>query len=249
MKRRNLLNRSLKSILILSVCIFGCKTRSYLPLDLYGVYKIKGSAEELILNNKSFVFKAEGNKHSSEWVCCEVISEGSWQLDHGTGFLILKSRPSLDSALKITASERIENIGDTIKVFIENPIEQFYRKSGIKIRDITYGIYIEAENGYLSDLLAAGYIRNFAYFLRPKGVKIQRIMITISPGPLFGGRNIGVKEAFGVHSFKDVKSNIIKIDIPDLTYEFLTYLRVENEFVKILNRNNLMFNGKIYSKK
>lgn len=48
------------------------------------------------------------------------------------------------------------------------------------------------------------------------------------------------------YEVKNSNSNVFKINIPELSYGYLSYKRLNGDFVKIINRNKLLWDGKEY---
>ena len=48
---------------------------------------------------------------------------------------------------------------------------------------------------------------------------------------------------------KNMESNSFKIDIPKLTYQYISYQRFKNRLVKVVNKNELIWDGVLYKKK
>ena len=84
---------------------------------------------------------------------------------------------------------------------------------------------------------------------KPSLSKIERFNIFIYPKPNFQGRNVGERYFITPeYTIKDPKSNYFQIEIPELTYEYMTYIRLNKEYIKVIDINHFEWHGEIYSR-
>lgn len=234
--------------LLLIVFFVSCSPSKHSSVDLFGIYKQEGNSNvKLILNENEFVYIDPYTNDLALYTCCDTITKGTWVKENN---LLCLSTPQLKSTLlDIYVDELSEMPKDTLYFYLQNPIEEYYRKMEVKNRDIYYRVSITEKNGNLLDSWVWEFDTNEIKILKPKGIFIAKFSISIYPKANFGGRNIGTKEISTLeYKLKSYSSNLFKINIPQLTYEFMSYLRLNRDFVRIINTNKLEWNGFFYTK-
>ena len=77
--------------------------------------------------------------------------------------------------------------------------------------------------------------------------KLRSFSVATVPKGSYNGRSLGIRRIYTpMYKIKNEKSNVFNIDIPELTYEFITYLRLRNDFIKIIDKNTLEWDGNKY---
>ncbi|WP_221417881.1 hypothetical protein, partial [Fulvivirga kasyanovii] len=85
----------------------------------------------------------------------------------------------------------------------------------------------------------------------PNGVKIKSFEITVYPTECALGWRDSMPPIHVTsmqYEVKDTESNVFKVNMPELTYCYLSSLRLDGDYVKILNKNQLEWDGHIYTK-
>jgi hypothetical protein len=217
----------------------------------YGEFEqVENSDNKLILKKDSFEFI---NTHKpfdlAVYPCCgDRMAFGTWTKDKDSDFLRLTSQYGQFSILDVNIEESSDE-SDSITFIIINPIEKHHDKFNEIVRDINYTIILETSNFKLNDLQFKKFNQDIIRIKRPIGTLVKSIRIFIEPINT-GGRPINV---YGIdthkYEVKNENSNKFIIDIPDLSYEFISSIRLENDFVKIVNVNKLEWNGQFYKRK
>jgi len=152
--------------------------------------------------------------------------------------------------LETSVKEQSNGQRDTLFFTLKNPIEGFYKKNGIRNRDIYYKISIYGANtGLMDNLSSQSYDNGNIKIVRPKGVILDKFSVNAYPKSNFGGRNIGIKEidTYEYH-VKEETSNLFEVNIPGLSCEYMTYIRLNRDFVRIINNTKLEWDGFFYMK-
>lgn len=254
----------------LSICFlliglfFSCKSFHYLPGEIVGNYKEMNedgttSGKNLIIDGTGFALVDNGPyRDRSGFICCDSITYGSWKIDNVHGILSL-STPQLPQYF---VSEKVhEESGlskDSLYFFITNPIE---RSMGEKHENILYNIFFQSytpselhNSGLRTHLSLDDSVANIKYntnrivIANKNHAKITSFTIIIMPTADYSGRNALRLILTKQQIVNDGNSNVFKINMPDLTYGFITYLRLTDVYVKIVNNNELEWNGNRYLK-
>jgi len=136
---------------------------------------------------------------------------------------------------------------DTLYFSITNPVEDYQRKYAPKSREVSYRISVTNKNG-LSLSKDLGTIEgSSSKLVIPHGTVPDKIEISIEPHKDFGGRELGVRALMTVpYRVVNPSSNYFDISIPELTLRYLAYRRLNRDFVRIVNRHKLEWDGQIY---
>ncbi|HKG08320.1 MAG TPA: hypothetical protein VKB19_17775 [Pedobacter sp.] len=217
--------------------------------DINGTYLRKDLRnEKLIFSGPRFSYEMPINRHNPEFNCCDTITFGTWK-QHGKDFIALTSAQFLfEKDLGVDVTESQVGQQDSIRLLVTNLIESQLKFTGNK-RDVIYSLKIFTPSG--SKIINAeprGSGNSFK-FLMGKNEVIEKFYITASPGQAFWGRNKGVESVnTKLYEVRRFSSNYFIVNIPLLTYDFLTYLRLNGDFIKINNNRSLVWDGKIYEK-
>jgi hypothetical protein len=112
-----------------------------------------------------------------------------------------------------------------------------------------YSIVLETNNVKLDYLYTKKFNENTIRIKRPKETLIKSITLFIEPVNNIG-RPINVTRIdTNKYNVKDDNCNKFVVEVPQLTYEFISALRLDNDFVKIISLNKLEWDGKYYKRK
>lgn len=230
----------LKVIFILLV-VHSCSSVSTLNItDLNGFYY--NDDEQLYLNiikKDSFVLKYSNKKsHVQPNMCCEILSFGQVKVD---GNYLKLTSSELSSALNTNFDETEDiNIDDRMMEFTFNsPISDY--------NYITYDIGIfSGGNIFLKEIKTTE-----SFISIPKIDNINQIIISIVPNADIPLSNYGIRKldtfpfAFDI---ENNKSNSFVFDFPELNFEFVNFKRLNNDYVKIKDRNTLVWDNLEYKR-
>ena len=104
-------------------------------------------------------------------------------------------------------------------------------------RDFDLGIY------------AQYYKKNHITIVKPEGLKVHSLSIEIVPNYNFGGKNIGIRQVFTYpYQVENEKASKFFISIDKLDYQFMSYQRIDNDYVKIIGSDKLFWKGLYFLK-
>lgn len=252
-----------KYIGLLSLLIISCSSANlYEEEAMQGVFVQKGyEGIQLRLNKNSFLFiDTNEQEHLPPYDCCDTLSYGKWKMDE-RGFLTLSSHENL-GAFKISnsvpsiifemyVSETVDFSKDSLYFLINNPIEKFYKKNNRITRDIKYSLVIHSNNNDLNDsVLYKKYSTNEIVIAKSKNLKLSTFDLTVFIDCEIDVKNLTTRKIkiYPYHEVKNPKANVFKIDIPELSFGFLSYKRMNGDYIKIINKNKLLWDGKEYNR-
>lgn len=246
------MKNTIRYIVILSL-ICSCSPLKFISGDFQGTYIQAGNKNiRLVFKDDSFAYiDSNANNNLALYACCDTITYGSWGLDNSGGLIYLSSPEFINASIvNLQVIEKNTNETDTLYFYVNNPIEQHYRKYQEKSRDIYYKIAIDTRNmGFLDKVLLNEFKTNVIKILRPKGAVIDKFTIYIYPKHNFGGRNISTREVSTLeYQVKETDSNVFEVNIPLLDYGYMSYVRLNKDFVKIIHKNKIEWDNHIYTK-
>lgn len=202
--------------------------------------------EKLIITDSSFVHFLEKPKHEIlPSLNYDTLSFGTWGVVDGGKFLYLSSTPDyLLSTLPVEVKES-EIIGsDTLEITISCPI-----RNADNLNAVTFDAAINAENGVLEEVFGRNETDPVIKFLNPRHLQIKSIIIGVYPGPGFIKEQRGTTAVRCFYSLNKKSSNKFAVNIPGLTYKYFSIDRLNRDFVRIIDKDRLEWNGKLFNKK
>jgi hypothetical protein len=236
-------------ITMATVWLFSCQAQNNF---------IAGKFEQAEYSDYKLIFKKDSfeyiNTHKpfdlSAYPCRgERIAFGIWSRDEDSNLLRLKSPWYIISSILETNVSELNDNTDSLTFIVSNPIEKHHRLFNEIVRDLKYGIVLETNNFKLDDFLTKRFEQNTIQIKRPAGTQLKSLTVFIEPANNMG-RPINVTSIETIrYDVKNENSNKFIIEIPRLTYEFISSLRLDDDFVKIIDSNRLEWKGKFYSRK
>jgi len=241
-------------VFVLSLFLISCATYNILPQDLKGIYTQKENKRiELHLNDKTFVLKDnfEPTHLAIElYKCCDTITYGNWKIDN-SNFLSISTPKELSTFyLNFEVDEKKDFSKDSLYFLIENPIEKFNKKNNSKNRDISYQLIISSNKSKFDNTIVKKlFSTNYITIPIDENLSIESIELVVHIDCKASIRNVETKEIYTLpYEVYNSKTNIFKISIPKLNYGYISYKRLNNDYIKIVNKSTLLWNGKEYVK-
>jgi hypothetical protein len=245
-------------ILITIAVLYGCSSFHYSSKNIIGVYtqitndSLKsfinltiGKTEFNLVDVRDYTKLPDGG---SQYLCCDTIAYGTWEIDNKHGVLSLSTSQLTNGYLKSKVIEQIDpRHTDSVYFVISNPIE---KNMGTKHTYVFYTIEMDA-SGDFGNLLYDKEFRTSKIAV-PNSFydSINSISINAYTTPDYFARNISVNPVKTIpYILKNKRSNVFYIDIPKLTFGYITYLRLHEHLIKIVNKNELVWDGVIYRRK
>ena len=229
--------------------IASCSSAQYSQKDMQGTYSQEGNKNiKLVFKNNKFAYTDAYTSDLALYTCCDTITTGIWGIEKG---LLYLSTPQLSSSIiDAYVTEKSTPGKDTLYFYLNNPIEDFYKTNNVKARDILYKVSIDAVNSnYFERSLLQEYSSNLIKVYKPRDIKIDKFYILAYPNSNFGGRNIATRELRTFeYQVKNEKSNVFEINVPQFNYAYLSYIRLNKDFVRIISKNKLEWDGHFYTK-
>lgn len=243
-------------LFVILLILLSCGSLSYLPEDftLEGVFiNKKRNWIELQFKGNEFVYY-DGYKqlHMNPEICCDTLSYGTWKMD-SRGFAVLETPIDFDLYIMkpIEVVERKDFSPDSLYFIIKNPIEEFYVRNNWKSGDLGYRVFLFSQGGFYNvpekDQII--FTNKIVASKKPE-VKGFEITTLINPELKFNlshmATSLIVTEPY---QLKDPTANVFEIYIPDVNFEFVSLKRLKSDYIKIVNRNKLLWHGEEYVRK
>ena len=214
---------------------------------------------KLYLSEDLFLFvDTNDNTHLALYHCSDTLAFGYWERDESAPhFIKLYTNPmQLVSLVEMQVSEQTNKSTDSTYFLINNPIEDVhekYNKGNDKARLIYYTISIETNRPKIDyQLNLARFYTNTIMLGLPEDVIIKSFEITAHPVSCSVGWRPNMPPNYIStmrYEVSNPKSNLFVIDIPELTSCYLSTLRLNGDYVKVLNEKQLEWDGHIYNRK
>jgi hypothetical protein len=225
--------------------------------NISGVY-VQNEMEniKMYISENLFLLKDNAKYESlSPFNCKDTLAFGYWEWDDSRMFIKLYTNPiQYASLVNINVVENVGKDNDSIYLYIKNPIENNYifNKSERKNNDkVYYKINIETDETYtVYDVNMKSYNNDVIVFKAPKS-GIKSIEINIHPNNYSSGWRPNMPPHIVTtlpYIVQNHKANIFDINIPELTECYLCTYRLNGDFVKVVNKDQLEWNGHLYTK-
>ena len=232
----------LKYLFVAIFFLGSCTTSRFISKDLIGTYvQQENKNVQLILNEKTFLCIDKHEPFDLAPPCCDTITYGSWGIDHG--FLKLNSPDELTSYFVFMDVEEKVKEDEFIYFYFENPIER------VNYGELYYSIYVTGKGVNYQDIVSKEFNKYPIKISKPK-YNIEKFEITIAPKCDIYTRHLREREFYTLeYEVKNANSNVFKINLPQLSYNFISHKSLKGDYVKIANKNKLIWDGKDYIKK
>ncbi len=214
---------------------------------------------KLYLSEDLFLFMdTNENSHLSLYHCSDTLAFGYWERDENvSSFIKLYTNPmQLASLVNMKVDEQVLESTDSTYLLIRNPIEEVhdkYNKGNEKARVLYYTISIETNKSKIDyQVNLARFYTNTIVLGLPADVRVKNFEITAHPVSCSMGWRSNMSPNYISTMRYEVlnsKSNQFTINIPELTACYLSTLRLNGDFVKVLSNTQLEWDGHIYTKK
>ena len=240
-------------IIPILLLLASCASYNFNKEDIEGTYiqqEYKGI--ELEFDKSTFVLKdVYTQEHLPPYDCCDTITLGNWTIDD-RGLLSLSSPEGMSSFfVNMDVVEEKKTTKDSIYLTVNNPIESFYKKTNSTVKDISYQLVFTTNKSTFDNKVALKtFNTNRVVIPRPEGLKISQLELVVYIDCKISLKNLETREVYTLpYEVQNVEANIFKIDIPKLDYKYLSYRRLNKDYIKIINKNKLLWDGKEYLKK
>ncbi|SFJ00313.1 hypothetical protein [Olleya namhaensis] len=245
--KKIIIDISVKLVLV-SFFISCASKKNHIREVIDGVYiQTDNRRIELHFENNSFFLKDNFEPTHlaiQEYICCDTIAYGNWSYVDNQNFLSLSSPEELSTFyLNLDVTEKHKDSKD-ITFVIDNPIERSHEKKGAS-NELLYSISITKQNGEVMTKTSINRIIKIEDIS-----EISMFEIIVYPKCDIPLRDLASKEIFTIpYDVKKANTNLFNIDIPMLNYKYLSLKRLDKDYVRVKNKNILIWDGKEYVKK
>ncbi len=238
-------------LIFFSLLFSGCVLRIQRN-ELYGNFvNVKDSNQRISFTENGFALIAKDKGKLALYMCCDTIVSGIWGMEKR---LVWLSTPQLKESLNIKVTEN-KNNSDSVYFRLNSPFDDFYDEHTINLWDpyssaLLYSIYIETERGneYIYSP-AQRHDTNVIVLFKPPRTVITRFWLCVYPKSDFPGRFYPRTPLYtNIYNVKGKSSNDFSITMTNLSFPTLIYPRLNRDFVRVLSKNELEWDGAIYRK-
>ena len=195
--------------------------------------------------------------HLPPYNCSDTIAFGYWERDKKYPFVKLYTNPlQVASLVEMKVSEEKRMDSDSIYFMITSLLEkehEKYNEGNENARKVYYTIHIETGDNELDTKTNfSKYYTNEIAIRKPKTEIIKSLEITINPTDCVLGwrENMPPKSVTTLqYEVQDQSVNIFKINIPELSSCYLSSLRLNGDYIKVVNAKELEWDGHTYRRK
>lgn len=250
---KNIVTTSL--VVFMATYFFGCASVKFNPQNLQGTFTSRGNHNtKIVIAGNSFTYIDLTQSGHLASPCCDTLAIGDFEIDR-RGFLVINSPDWLnDIFVDIVVNEKNTTNNDSVTFIITNPIETGTTKTNSSKSELEYSLLVQPKSGSLNYFRENNQVfdRNTITFFNPEKLSIDNFSILVKPKSSIFLKNLAVRELNSLeYHVKNSSSNIFEIEIPKLTYGYLSYKRMNGEFAKVIDNNTISWQGKefIRSKK
>jgi|GEM_PF-2751787 len=178
----------------------------------------------------------------------DTIAFGDWRCKNGV--IELTSPDSVTHPLFYLEVDEFTKDNDTIYIYIDNKLEREFKKDSSNRRGIKYKITIYSNNNsFDEDSYFKEYNTNIIKLPKPDRIVIEKLEVSVVPVTYGYSKNIELGEITSLEYYvADSNKNIFYITIPSLSSLFFKMLRLNSDYVKVIDENKLRWDGKEYIK-
>lgn len=235
-------------IITVLLLLASCASYNFSKKDIEGTYvqqEYKGI--ELKFDENTFVLKdVYKQEHLPPYDCCDTITYGNWKINK-EGYIELTTPKEISTSyLNVNVIEKEVKSSDSLYIFIDNPIEKFSKNDNRKTSKLLYQLAISSNNNNFDNRIALKKFdkNQIAIAKEDNDLKINSIEIIVYVQSDISLSNLELREVYTMpYKVNNANSNFFNINIPNLNYGYLSYKRLENDYVKIINKQKLLWNN------
>ena len=218
-----------------------------------GVFINDKDNRKIVFKGNEFVFSVlRDQEHMSPYPCPDTIAFGTWELNKKLSFLKLQSPKHLvNHALFVEVTEKVIPDVNTVTFEIYNDLEEhlennvFNENKNVNNREVEYMLSA-------GDLLSMQYLDtiNSITVERESYTKLDKIDLVVTLTDNFYGWYRDNQMYLTVpYEIENPQANHFTINIPDLTRCKVGSRLLNQDFVRVINKNKLEWDGVIYKRK
>lgn len=210
-----------------------------------GIYVNENNKDiQLILKGGYFLqVNKEPRKDLALFKCCDTLSFGKIEYLNKDSLLAFTSSKDINSEFVNFNVQEYEEVNqDSIKFIFNNPIENHYKHFNESYRELFYSV--EILNGDFQNIISD---KNPTIIISKN--EIKEFQIKIYPKYDIPLNHLEVREVkLKPYKVINYKANVFKINISQLDYGYLSFKRLNEDYVRVVNKNKLIWDGNVYLK-
>ena len=219
--------------------------------SIQGIYRSQNTDLYFEFHSDRFILATSSLPR--EYDCCDTLSFGKFKLEHKGSIISLYSPEDFVEYdfLNIKVKEDYDSTHlDTIKVVITNHIENLIERQYAGRRLIEYRLVFDAiPTSLMVESSKAKFLGTEIKINAPRNRNIFSMEILVQVTSEFDRQSLG-KDKVSTYPYEvqNPQSNLFIIDLPDLTLERFTHIRMKRELVEIVNNHHIKWNGQSFEK-
>jgi hypothetical protein len=205
-----------------------------------------GDIKKLVFAGSEFAYIEASKGHGLANPCCDTISYGHWKR-YDPGYIILNSPDELKTFfVNCHITEKTDRSPDTIYFYIKDPIQEENEKNHNRSNELSYQLNVSAVGGFSGSFKEnrETFDTSEIKYSNPDKLSIDNFSVSASANCSMYVKNIAVRTIFTLpYKVKDPTSNVFEIQMPQVTYNFFSSRRLNDDFVKVLGPKRLLWDG------
>jgi hypothetical protein len=246
------MNKNKIEILFL-LFVFALNSCSLTKNDILGVYYNKEYRDSYLQFDKNgFYFIQKHPEDLSVYLCCDTMAVGNWTISGPiielNSYVDYKGSPFNEfyGYLPMNIKEGNNDNVDSTYFYINNPIENNY-EAQLGHNLLNYEISFDGTGGKY--LITDKFNSNVIKLKKEMLSSFNKFSISIYPTGWFTKRANSIGYVItNEYEIKEKNTNVFHIDVPQLTFNFIAYMRFKGELIKVLNKNEIEWHGFQYIK-
>lgn len=233
--------------------LLGCNlnNRKILNNPIEGTYYKEGQKNfYLSFKNDNFYYVENNLSGLAVYTCCDTITHGGFKIDRINNLLYLTTSDYLMNLhLKISVHEKSVENTDSLFFNITNPIEVANLGDREKKPNrLFYRITVNGSDYPLSQIGGNVYDKPNIKIYVPHNIEIENFSIEIYPNyNSLKLRSFNVQYVLTEnYKLKNKNAREFNVAIPDLTFSYLSYIRLKKDIVKVISADKLEWDGHMY---
>jgi len=215
-----------------------------------GIFLNEDNNRKITFKDDRFLFNLiRDQEHMSPYPCPDTIAFGTWELDKKIDFVRLQSPDHLvNNTLFVEVTEQVIPDVDSVIFEIHNELEEhlennvFNENKNVNNREVEYTLTA-------TNLLHYEDLESNKITVAREGKVIGKIDLLVVLTDNFDGWYRDVELYLTMpYEVENPKANHFTINIPDLTRCKVGSRLLNQDFVRVINKNKLEWNGVIYKR-
>jgi hypothetical protein len=239
----NIKNVTMKWFFLVVVTGLSCSPQKHIESKISGVFKSEIGRELTLKNQQFYLVLPQPNGHSP---CCDTIAIGDYSAED-KGYLIFNSPIWLSRYfVAINVNETVGKDSDSLYFIINTPIELSYRSRNPDKAALNYIIELNSRGGSGDPHRRVYSDKNILAFKKDGGQNLKFSLFLEPKLDMYADYVEQLHLMALDYKIENSQANVFEIEVPRLDYSFLRLRRLKDDYVKIVNKDHLRWDGVDY---